>query len=187
MLRTIIFLLSIFSSGAYATEVFQEKHLGYKFALGENIVYAHNPHSMRKTKIFHDGKHIGGFTISVLPDNVKEEEFVDYGERYYRRKHPDAIVEIHRKVNSKKFDYNDVIAIYSASGMNFIEKRIIFIQERDGVPGEEMIPMTYTFNFLYLASTPEVVVDSIHKMVDTFELIPNDGTYNYAIKNVVQQ
>lgn len=185
MFRLFVIILLLYPFHVFAAGTFEEKHLGYRFTLGDQVEYDHNPHSMRKTKIFHDGKHVGGFTVSVLPDEITKEEFIASGRGYYLRKYPDAVVAIQRGVNSAHLEYSEVRVTFSLQGKDYIEKKMVFIKERDGAPGQAKIPMMYTFHFLYSPSTSKETVAALSRMVDTFELIPNDGVYNLAIKQAV--
>ena len=181
------FLIAIFFiiNPALAVEMFEEKHLGYKFEVGENVLYAHNPHSMRKTKIYYKNVHVGGFTISLLPDGYTTSEFIASGKLYYENKYPDSRVSIEEKINAKKLDYNEVLI--SHGGQNTIEKKVVFFKDREGAPDQDELTMMYTFHLFYPADSTKEKVDGINLMVNSLELPENDGVYNYSIKRAVEQ
>ena len=181
------FLIAIylFINPVLADEIFEEKQLGYKFEVGKNVLYAHNPHSMRKTKIYYGDVHVGGFTISLLPDGYTTSEFIASGKPYYHSKYPDSKVSIKEKRNAKGLGYSEVLI--SHESQNTTEKKVVFFKDRDGAPRQGVLTMMYTFHLFYPTDSTKEKVNAINLMVNSLELPENDGIYNYSIKRVVEQ
>jgi len=175
-------MLLFFTLESTAESMFKSQELGYKFTLGDGVFFDYNPHRMRKTQIQYKGRPVGGFTISVLPDGLSEEKYIEIGKKLSLSRYKDADIEVLTKTNISGLKYHDLKIYFSHKGENFIENKVILISPRDGLPDNEKINMMYTFHFLYQRSNTGEVARALSKMVYSFELLPNEGLYNYAIK-----
>lgn len=145
------------------------------------MLFDFNPHSMRKTKIHLDGKHVGGFVVSVIPDSLTVDEFLSIGDEWYKNKYHGAKVKMSQDKNKHGNQYYIFSAKFEINGVERIEEKFIFIKKRDLAMGKSAF-MTYTFTFLYPVKNLEAVKKILRIPIATMNFTKNKDYFNSAIK-----
>lgn len=174
-------IVCLFSLRCFAEKGFVQKDIGVSFKYDENMLFDFNPHSMRKTKVYFNDEHIGGFVVSSLPEDLTLSAFLGAGEEWYQGKYPGAQLTIKKETNESKNDYYRVSAEVDIDGHSRLEEKFIFVVQRDiGLDRKAFI--TYTFTYLYPLENQDIAKDKLYKPVSTFKYLENRAYFNAAIK-----
>jgi hypothetical protein len=168
----------VLSTTVYAEQVFSEKHLGIEFKYDEEVSIEFNPHAMRKIPIFLDSKYAGGLVVSVLPEGLSLEQLLDYGLSRYKSDYGTNAATLSKKKNKQGLDYYHYIVKYVVDNNLTTIEKAIFIKNRKSLLKKEGIETTYTINYKFIGEKAGL---SLEKVVNSFNLIPNEPHYNDAL------
>jgi hypothetical protein len=181
-----LIILIMFSLTCFGESKFVQKDLGISFKYHEEMLFDFNPHAMRKTQVYLNGDHVGGFVVSSLPEGISIEAFLGVGVEWYKEKYPGAKVTMSPIKNQSGNIFYKVSAEFEAGGKNRLEEKYIFVYERDiGLGGKSYF--TYTFTFLYPVQGIEGAKAKLFLPVNTMDFLTNKSYVNAAVKKAVGQ